>query len=163
MRLTVQEKKEQLVAELADVRRQILAVASSLPVKKRGQAFLGEWDIYALLAHLTGWDHTNRQAIEQIQASQVPEFYQFISRDWREYNATLVATYRLDDLEALVNCVRSAQQELLAQVADLPPKELYRDRGIRFRGYKITIARLLEAELKDERVHLAQLETFAAS
>ncbi len=162
MRLTVQEKKEQLLAGLIDIRRQILEVASVLPVEKRNRAYLGEWDIFALLAHLAGWDHTNLQAIEQIQAGQVPAFYQYIGHDWREYNAYLVATYRLDDLEALVNSVRSTQQELLAQVAELPPVEFYRDREIRFKGYKITIARLLEAELKDERVHLAQLEAFAA-
>lgn len=162
MRLTVQVKKEQLIASLVDVRRQILEAASALPVEKRSQAYLGEWDIFALLAHLAGWDHTNLQAIEQIQASQVPGFYQYIGRDWREYNAYLVATYRLEDLDALVDSVRSAQQELLARVVELPPVELYRDRDIRFRGYKITVARLLEAELKDERVHLAQLEAFAA-
>jgi len=80
----------------------------------------------------------------------------------KEQLAYLVASYRLEDLEALVNSVRSAQQELLARAVELSPVEFYRDRDIRFKGYKITIARLLEAELKDERVHLAQLETFAA-
>ena len=163
MGLTVQEKKERLLADLVEVRRKILEVASALPVEKRGQAYLGEWDIYAMLAHLAGWDHTNLQAIEQVQAGQVPEFYQHIGRDWREYNAYLVATYRLDDLVALVHFVRAAQQKLLACVVDLPPVEFYRDREIKFRGYKITIARLLEAELKDERIHLAQLESFAAN
>lgn len=163
MRLTVQEKKEQLLAALVDVRRQILEAACALPVEKRNQAYLGEWDIFALLAHLAGWDHTNLQAIEQIRAGQVPAFYQYIGRDWREYNAYLVATYRLDDLEELVNSVHSAQQELLARVVEFPPVELFRDRDVRYKGYKITIARLLEAELKDERVHLDQLIAFAAS
>lgn len=80
----------------------------------------------------------------------------------KEQLAYLVASYRLEDLEALVNSVRSAQQELLARVVALPPVELYKDRNVRFKGYKITIARLLEAELKDGREHLAQLEAFVA-
>jgi hypothetical protein len=42
----------------------------------------------------------------------------------------------------------------------LSPAELFLDRGIRFRGYKVIIARLLEADLKDVRVHLAQIQEF---
>ena len=162
MRETVQQKKEQLLSELLEVRRKILDIACALPLEKQKIAYLGEWDIYDLLAHLAGWDFTNIQAAEQIQSGNVPEFYQYRSPDWKAYNAQLVAKYRQDDLETQVNFVRAAQQKLLEAMAALPPMEIYKDRGIRVRNYKVTIARLLEAELKDEIVHLAQLETFAA-
>lgn len=162
MRVTAQQKKEQLLAGLLEVRSRILDIASALPLEKQKIAYLGEWDIYDMLAHLAGWDFTNLKAAEQIQSGSVPEFYQYRSPDWRVYNAQLVAKYRLDDLEALVNFVCAAQQTLLEKMTALSPMELYKDRGIRIRGYKVTIARLLEAELKDEHVHLAQLEAFAA-
>jgi hypothetical protein len=46
-------------------------------------------------------------------------------------------------------------------VETVPAEELSRDTGVRFRGYKVTIARTLEAEVKDEKVHHAQIEEFA--
>lgn len=163
MKETVQQKKARLLADFVEVRHKILDLASSLALEKRSTAYLGEWDIADMLAHLSGWDDTNMQAIDQLQSGEVPEFYQYSSPDWRIYNAHLVAKYRLDDLDALVNFVSTTQQRLVARAAAIPAVELFRDRDIRFKGYKITIARLLEAELKDERVHLAQLEAFAAS
>ena len=95
---------------------------------------------------------TNIQAVEQIRSGNVPEFYQYAGPDWRDYNAQPVAKYRMDELEPLLNFVRATQQTLLKIIIDLQPEELYIDRGIRIRSYRITIARLLEAELKDERV-----------
>jgi hypothetical protein len=163
VRETAQQKKDQLLSGLLEVRRQILDLAGALPLEKQNVAYLGEWDIYGMLAHLAGWDFTNIQAVEQIRSGSMPEFYQYASPDWRAYNAQLVAKYRMDELDTLVNFVRATQQTLLKIITALQPEELYKDRGIRIRGYKITIARLLEAELKDERVHLAQLEAFAAS
>lgn len=163
MRETAQQKKEQLLSGLMEVRRLILDLAGALPVEKQKAAYLGEWDIYDMLAHLAGWDFTNIQAVEEIRSGIVPEFYQYSGPDWRDYNAQLVAKYRMDELEPLLNFVRATQQTLLKIIIDLQPEELYIDRGIRIRSYRITIARLLEAELKDERVHLAQLEAFAAS
>ena len=163
MRETAQQKKDQLLSGLMEVRRRILDLAGALPSEKQNVAYLGEWDIYDMLGHLAGWDFTNIQAVEQILSGNVPEFYQYASPDWRDYNAQLVAKYRMDELEPLVNFVRATQQTLLKIITALQPEELYKDRGIRIRAYKITIARLLEAELKDERVHLAQLEAFAAS
>jgi len=36
-------------------------------------------------------------------------------------------------------------------------EELDRDTGVRFKGYKVTVARLLQAEAGDERRHAAQI------
>jgi len=163
VRETAQQKKDQLVTGLLEVRKQILDLAGALPLDKQKAVYLGEWNIYEMLAHLAGWDFTNIQAVEQVLSGNVPEFYQYASPDWRDYNAHLIAKYRMDELEPLVDFVSATQQTLLKIITALQAEELYIDRGIRIRGYKITIARLLEAELKDERVHLAQLEEFAAS
>ena len=53
-----------------------------------------------------------------------------------------------------------SHQRLMAVVRSLPAEELYRDRGIRFRGYKVMIGRLLEADVKDCMTHAAQVQVF---
>ena len=159
-RRTVQQKADQLIASLLEVRGAILDAAQALSLPAQSQVFLGEWDIQDLLAHLAGWDYTNIRASGEIQAGQVPEFYNHYDRDWRTYNAALVARYRQADFPAQVACVRESHQALINVVKALPPAELYKDYGVRFRGYKVIIARLLEADLKDVKVHLAQVEAF---
>jgi hypothetical protein len=40
-------------------------------------------------------------------------------------------------------------------------EEFERDRGLRFRGYRVTIASLLAAESGDEEKHASQIASFA--
>jgi hypothetical protein len=160
IRRTVQQKADQLITDVVEVRRAILDAAQALPPLAQSQVFLGVWDIQDLLAHLTGWDYANIQAAHEIQAGQVPEFYSHYDPDWRTYNAALVACYRQADFLTQLDCVRESHQALLGMVRALPPAELFLDRGLRVRGYKVIIARLLEADLKDVRVHLAQIQEF---
>ena len=42
----------------------------------------------------------------------------------------------------------------------LQKSEHNKDFGVRFRGYNVTIQRLLEAEQKDEQTHLGQIIAF---
>ena len=42
----------------------------------------------------------------------------------------------------------------------IPPEKFNKDFGVRFRGYKVTIQRLLEAEREDEQTHLGQIRDF---
>lgn len=53
-----------------------------------------------------------------------------------------------------------SHQQLLASLRAIPGEEFDRDRGIRFRGWKVTIARLLQAEAEDEVTHAAQVAAF---
>jgi hypothetical protein len=46
---------------------------------------------------------------------------------------------------------------LLDFLAIIPPEKFNKDFGVRFRGYKVTVQRLLEAELEDEKTHLQQI------
>ena len=52
------------------------------------------------------------------------------------------------------------QRALLDALAALPEAEFHQDFGVRFKGYKVTLARLLEAETKEERVHFKQILAF---
>jgi hypothetical protein len=116
-----------------------------------------------LIAHLVGWDFTNLAAAKDIQAGKLPEFYAHYDKDWKTYNAGLVAKYKRDEFEELLALARDSHSQLIAYLESLPVETFEKDFGVRSaRNYKITIARLLQAELKDEQEHLEQIRGFAA-
>jgi hypothetical protein len=155
-----QIKMDQLLAELQEVRCSILTEASALPAAKRDVVFLGIWSIKDLLAHLVGWDYTNIEAVKNVLAGKAPEFYSHHDRDWQTYNALLVKEYRRDSFDELLRLARESQHKLIEYMEAIPPASFSKDFGVRFRGYKVTIQRLLEAEAKDERIHYQQIEDF---
>jgi hypothetical protein len=155
-----QIKKDQLLAELQEVRCSILTEASVLPAEKCDIAFLGIWSIKDLLAHLVGWDYTNIEAAKNVLAGKLPEFYSHHDRDWQTYNALLVKKYRRDSFDELLTLARESQHRLIEYMETIPPASFSKDFGVRFRGYKVTIQRLLEAEAKDERIHYQQMKDF---
>jgi hypothetical protein len=157
-----QEKKNRIISDLLEVRRNILAAASALSPEKQEEVFLGVWSVKDLLAHLAGWDFTNIEAAKEILSDMLPGFYQHHDRDWRSYNARLVEEYGKDDFAELVSSVEDSLKKLVEFLEKVPAEEFDRDRGIRFRRYKVTIARLLQAEIDDEKVHHTQVQDFAS-
>lgn len=153
-------RKDQILSSLVEVREHILTEASRVSDAQRDQIFLGIWSIKDLLAHLAGWDDTNREAVGYVLAGKLPPFYAHHDRDWAKYNAMLVAKYKRNDMDELIGVVRDSQRELIELVETIPPEMFSKDFGVRFRGYKVTIQRLLEAELEDEQTHLQQTVDF---
>ena len=160
MRARAEAKKQGVLTDLVTARQQILAVASTWPSDRQDEVFLGVWSVKDVLAHLIGWDVANLQAMRDILADQLPHFYAHHDRDWRTFNADLVQTYKQGDLAALLSGVSQSHQRLMTCLAGLPAEEFEKDRGLRFRGWKVTIARLLQAEADDERTHATQLKAF---
>ena len=160
MNTKAQIKKEQLLAKLKEIRASILAEASALSAEKQNKVFLGIWSIKDLLAHLAGWDYTNMEAASYVLAGKLPPFYAHHDRDWAKYNAMLVAKYKRDNIEELIGLVKDSQRELLEYIQTVPLSAFNKDFGVRFRGYKVTIQKLLEAEIKDEQVHCQQILDF---
>ena len=160
MKLAPDIRKAQLLDGLQQARNHILAELSALPPEKRSEVFLGTWNAYDLVAHLIGWDFTNIQAAKDILADQLPQFYAHHDRDWRTYNAELVLKYGKQNWDELLADVANSCQELIAFFGTIPAQAFDRDRGLRFRGYKVTIARLLEADVKDVATHAAQVAAF---
>jgi len=156
----VQARKDSLVADLTQTRRRILDAASSLSPAQQKQVFLGSWSVMDLLAHLAGWDLANAEAIQAILSGKLPAFYEHFDRDWHGYNARLVAEHGRDSFAELIDLVRESHQRLMGVLEALPAEELDRDRGLRFKGYKVTIGRLLQAEADDEKTHHEQIERF---
>jgi hypothetical protein len=145
---------------LKQIRHELLQTAQSVPVNDRETVFLGIWSLYDLLAHLAGWDFTNLQAIPEVLSSRIPSFYAYRDRDWVTYNALLVAKYKCDSFDVLVDRVQDSHGQLMTALQAVTPVDFGRDFGVRFRGYKVTIQRLLEAETKDEQVHCRQILEF---
>jgi hypothetical protein len=146
-----QAEKDAIIAGLLKARSEILDAASLLSPEQQDEVFLGVWSVKDLLAHLAGWDYTNLQAVEEILADQKPGFWAHHDRDWRSYNARLVAEYRRDDFAELIAVVEESHRRLIEFLQAVPTDEYLRRRQI---------ARLLRAESKDEEEHHRQLEEF---
>lgn len=155
-----QAKKDEIISELVETRRRILAAASSLPPEKQDEVFLGVWSVKDLLAHLAGWDYTNLEAAKALRAGQLPDFYSHYDRDWKTYNARLVAEHKRDDFAELLSLVQHSLQQLVAFLKTVPAEEFDKDRGVRYKRYKVTIARLLQADIRDVKTHHKQIEEF---
>ena len=153
-------RKNQILSDLVETRQMILAAVSGLSDARREQVFLGIWSVKDLLAHLAGWDHTNLEAAKSVLGGELPSFYQYRDRDWQTYNAMLVKEYKKDSFKELLTEVAAAHRQLVEFLQTIPPEQYNKDVGVRFRGYRVTIQRLLEAEWKDEQTHLQQIVDF---
>ena len=153
-------RKEQILSDLTEVRQGILHQASLISENNRNRTFLGIWSVMDLLAHLAGWDHTNIEAAKAVLAGRSPAFYAHRDSDWRTYNSILVAKYKRASFHEMIAVLNNSHCELIEFLKTIPAESFNRDFGIRFRGYKVTIRRLLESETKDEQTHFRQITDF---
>jgi hypothetical protein len=156
-----QARKDEIVTALTTARRKILDAAHALPPEKQDEVFLGVWCVKDLLAHLIGWDYTNMEAVKSILEGGLPEFYAHQDRDWRTYNSVLVERHKREDFAELLYAVEASQRALMVLLEAVPAEEFDKDHGVRFKRYKVTIARLLQAEADDEEEHYTQIKEFA--
>jgi len=156
----VQAGKEWIISEMQRVRSELLTEGAALSRKERDTVYLGTWSVRDMLAHLAGWDYANLDAAKSILAGKLPAFYEYKDRDWQTYNAMLVKKYRSNNFRKLRATVKRSQKKLVDFVQALPREDFNQDFGVRFRGYKVTIQRLLEADIKDVRIHHQQIVDF---
>jgi hypothetical protein len=160
MRATAETKKTQLITDFIETRRAVLDAAAALPPAAQDEVFLGVWSVKDLLAHLAGWDVANREAAEAVLAGRLPAFYAYHDHDWRTYNARLVAQYRREDFAALRALVEETHRALVEYLQAIPAAAFEKDTGVRFKGYKNTVARLIQSEVRDEKTHCVQVREF---
>lgn len=158
--VTAADRKVSAIDALKAARRAVLEAAVALSPEAAGIIFLGEWSAKDIVAHLIGWDRANAEAVQAVLAGRLPAFYAHRDPDWRAFNAELVAQYRDEDYVAGLRAARASHQALCELLESIPAAEFERDHGVRFRGYKVTIARLLAADSRDEQVHAQQLREF---
>lgn len=157
---TADEKKSDLLQSLMQVRAEILQESKRFHPGEEAIPFIGIWSLLDLLAHLAGWDATNRQAAQEVLLGKIPSFYAHRSKDWAEYNALLVSQHGKDSLPEMLLVVERTHQQLIRYLEELPAKDLFADHGVRVGSYRVIISRLLEAERKDETRHLQQVVEF---
>jgi uncharacterized damage-inducible protein DinB len=157
---TSEDKKRELIDGLVSARRSILNAVSDLPTDQVDQVFLGEWSIKDILAHLVGWDITNRQAVQEILAGVYPEFFQYYDKDWHSYNARLVEANKAEPFSALLTELDVSYRQLIATLESLPANDLVNASARRATGRTVTIRNLLKAEAADERQHALQIREF---
>ena len=160
MRSETQLKRDEFITGLIESRKELLTAALALSAKDRDEIFLGVWSVKDLLAHFVGWDFTNLQAAQEILTGQLPTFFAYKDRDWKTYNARLVAQYKTDDFDELLSAIEGSHQKLIDFLRTIPAEEIDRDQGLRSGRYKVTIARLLQLEIKDAQLHYQQIQAF---
>ena len=160
MNTKAQAKKEWAINEMQRVRSELLTDVAALSRKERDMVFLGIWSVKDLLAHLAGWDYVNLDAAKNVIAGKLPVFYQYKDRDWQTFNAMLVKKYRSNNFQELLAILKKSQRELVNYLQTIPAEYFNRDFGVRFRGHKVTIQRLLEADIKDVKLHHQQIIDF---
>ncbi len=160
MKLDHQSNKTALLKTLRESRAALLACARTWPPDQADTIFLGEWSLLDLLAHISGWDDANRAAITAVQAGRLPEFYAHKDPDWRTYNGDHVHNYRRLTLEAQLSLVEETFGKLMDTLMELDAEDLFRDYGVRYKGWKVIISRLVESDVKDVRIHLEQMRAW---
>jgi hypothetical protein len=157
MRSSPEEKKRRLLADLSVARRQLLDTAAGVSPEQAKIRFPGKWSLEDLPAHLIGWDYTNLAATKAVLAGQLPDFYAHHDRDWRSYNALLVEQYKHGDVRTLSAAAQASHAQLVSYLEGVEAVEFERDHGVRFRGYRVTIVQLPQAETGDELEHERQI------
>jgi hypothetical protein len=153
-------RENQILSVLVETRHSVLVEVSKLSEAEQDQVFLGVWSVKDILAHFIGWDKTNLLAAKSILKGELPAFYEHRDPDWQTYNAILVKKYKKGSFQELLTVVKNSQNKLIKFLQTIPPEHFNKDFGVRFRGYKVTIQRLLEAEREDEETHLQQITDF---
>jgi hypothetical protein len=137
----------------AAIRERVLALSPD----DCARPYLGTWSIKDLVAHLIGWDETNVRAVRSLLRGQLPAFYAQHDNDWQTYNARLVRKHGGHLIGTLMRMERQSHSKLLEALEAVPPDKFGADVGVRFRGFKVTIERLISAEADDERAHARQI------
>lgn len=153
-------KKGQLIKELQKARSEILTEVVALSPTDRNTVFLGVWSVKDVLAHLVGWDFANMDAVHSVLEGRLPAFYEYHDHDWQTYNALLVERYKKGSFKELLAVVRASQIKLVELAQSVPTEQFNKDFGVRFRRSKVTVLRLLEADIKDVRTHHQQIVDF---
>ena len=148
-----QAEKDGVIGGLVGARTKILDAVRLLSPAQQDEVFLGEWSVKDLLAHLVGWDRTNREAVGEILAGKKPSFWVHYGRGWQSYNVRLVTEYRRDDLAEMIATVEQSHRELIDYLQSVPADEYLKRKPI---------GTLLRVEATDEEEHCQQVEQFSA-
>lgn len=156
----LEKQKLKLIEGLRSAREDLLDAVRALAPERRDELFMGEWSIKDLVAHLIGWDYTNLEAVQEILAGRRPTFFQYYDKDWRSYNAQLVARYKVEPFDDLLRGVEASHRELIAFLEVRTAEEIGHGKAPSAGGRTIAVRNLLSAEAEDERCHALQVREY---
>ena len=154
--------KRALIDGLRAARQAVRDALSAVPPDRYADPVLDEWSILDLLAHLSGWDYTILKAAREIQAGNLPGFYQYWDKDWRSYNALLIDLYKRADPAEQLAVLEESHARLVEFLETLSAAVIPADHGARFKDEPVTIRGLIDKEARDEYIHAARIRDFAA-
>lgn len=154
--------KRALVQGLHAARQAVLDALNGVPPDHFAEDALDEWSIMDVLAHLSGWDFTILKAAREVQAGDLPGFYQYWDKDWRSYNALLINLYKRADPVEQVAALADSHTRLVDFLNTLSSAEIAADHGVQFKDESVTIEALVRKETLDEHIHAARIRDFAS-
>jgi hypothetical protein len=160
MRRTAEDRKAELIDELAAARKSVQSALDGIPPDAIDEPFIGVWCVKDLLAHLIGWDLLNLQGIREILSGGRPSFFKRYDHDWETVNRSLVERYRKDSLNELRRDAETSHHALVAFLQSIPAKQLLTGKSPSEMGRTVTLRNLIRAEAGDERAHERQIRAF---
>ena len=158
-----QMKKDWVIRWYMEARRKLREALTALPPAGRDDICVPPWSARDLLALFTGWDATNRTAVTELLAGQMPTFLAAYEPDWQTYNTALVQEYQREDFAALVTGFDASHQVLIDLLETIPAPEFDKNRGLRFKRERVTISWLIQGETSDQWAVYDQLQAWAGS
>ena len=151
-------KMDKLIKDFIEIRKKIIDLVSSLSFEELDEVFLGSWSVKDILAHLIGWDHWNLKAVKEILRGKLPSFYFHYDSDWIAFNAGLVKKYKKENFEKLLSSLKESHRKLINFLQVIPVEEFNKERGLRWKRFKVTIASEIQPEINDEKIHYKQIQ-----
>ena len=146
--------KQTALAKLDEEFAALLAMINGLDEGAMSERFYGEWNVKDILAHIAGWQHTMKDAMERMARGEkpVPEGVDYSNAD--AWNAGFAAAMKAQSAETIVANLRQAYANYV-RAAKAIPDDRY--------GEGKTINRLLEASGYGHiEEHLPAIKSFVA-
>jgi hypothetical protein len=133
----------------------LLASINGLDERAMSERFYDQWNVKDLLAHIAGWQHTMRGAMERMARGEkpVPEGVDYSDAD--RWNAGFASAMKAQNAETVIADMRQAYANYVRAAKEIPDDRY---------GEGKTINRLLEASgFGHIAEHLPAIQEFAAT
>lgn len=118
-----------------------------------------EWSPRDVVAHLIGWNDYTLRGCQQIQAGQLPFYFEDIPHDFSHVNAASVAKYASPDNVQLLASLDETLRALLAFLADLEQEAWDKDFGApTWNGHLVTISTQVIPLIEDYTGHMQEIQ-----
>jgi hypothetical protein len=112
--------KESLLGQAREEFRAFKAVLEGLDAARLSQAWLGEWSVRDILAHISAWHRELGPALERMARGEKPILDGVSYEDVNAWNARFAAAKRDTPVAEVLKELDSSHEYFLAQAAKVP-------------------------------------------